>query len=129
VRKEELVCSRGMGAALIFPDLFKDFVNYLPQEDRGGVFQGYYKIFKSDDRERKLAAARAWNTWELSISAMQLNTESFDKLKDDDWSLAHATLECHYFIHGAWLEEGQILKKSSLDKIRHIQGKIINPMI
>ena len=60
---------------------------------------------------------------------MQLNTESFDKLKDDDWSLAHATLECHYFIHGAWLEEGQILKKSSLDKIRHIQGKIINPMI
>ncbi|KIM99582.1 hypothetical protein OIDMADRAFT_165669 [Oidiodendron maius Zn] len=125
VRKEELLWSRGTGAARIFPDLFEDFITYLPQEDRDDAFQGYYKLLTSENRETKLAAARSWNTWDMSIGSLQPNPAIHDKIKDDNWSLAHALLECHYFAHGAWLEEGQILKKNNLDRIRHIPATII----
>jgi proline iminopeptidase len=125
VRKEELVWSRRDGVARMFPDLFDKFINYLPEEDRDDSYKGYYKLLTSNDRETQLAAARSWNTWDMSIGTIVLNTESLAQINDDNWSLNHALLECHYGIHGAWLEEGQILKKSNIDKIRHIPGKII----
>lgn len=124
-REEELICSRGIGAALIFPDLFDDFLSYLPEEGRGDITSAYYKLLMSPDREIRLAAARAWNTWDMSIGSILPDPDSLEKINDDNWSLAHAVLECHYFLHGAWLEDGQIMKKINLDKIRHIPSTYI----
>jgi proline iminopeptidase len=122
VRKEELEWGTSSGACWSYPDAFEKFATYLPEEDRADTFAGYYKLLTSENRETRLAAARAWNSWEMSLSELHPSAASFEKL-DDNWSLAHAILECHYFVNGAWLEEGQILKKSNLDKIRHIPGK------
>lgn len=119
-REEELVYSRGTGAALIFPDLFDDLLSYLPEEDRENVTKAYYKFLTSPDRETRLAAARAWNTWDMSIGSILPDPDILEKINDDNWSLAHALLECHYFLHRVWLEDGQIMKKINLDKIRQI---------
>ncbi|KAF4636689.1 hypothetical protein G7Y89_g1378 [Cudoniella acicularis] len=123
--QEELDWSRRSGAARIFPDFFDKFINYLPEEDRENPYPAYYKLLTSEDREIRLAAARRWNTWDISIGSLLPNVALLEKIKDDNWSLAHAVLECHYFVHGAWLEEGQILKKSNIDRIRHIPTTII----
>lgn len=128
-RKEELQWSRGTGASRIYPDVFENFITFLPEGDRDNIPAEYYKLLKSDDRETRLAAARSWNTWDMSIGSLKINPQSLEKIKDDKWSLAHAILECHYFVHGAWLEEGQILKQSNLDRIRHIPSKIPNQQI
>ena len=124
VRKLELDWSRGTGAGRIFPDLFDNFINYL-EAGREDPFPAYYRLLTSEDRATRVAAARSWNTWDMSIGSIVPDPESLAKINDDNWSLAHAVLECHYFLHGAWLEDGQILKKSNIDKIRHIPGKII----
>jgi proline iminopeptidase len=124
VRKLELDWSRGTGAGRIFPDLFDNFINYL-EAGREDPFLAYYRLLTSEDRATRVAAARSWNTWDMSIGSIVPDPESLAKINDDNWSLAHAVLECHYFLHGAWLEDGQILKKSNIDKIRHIPGKII----
>lgn len=127
VSKEDLDWSQRSGAAAsIFPELFRDFLNHLPEEDRNNPYASYYKLLTGDDSDRqaRVAAARAWNTWDMSIGTVVTKPERVKKLlEDDNWSLSHATLECHYFVHGAWLEDGKVLKKENLDRIRHIPGK------
>lgn len=122
-RQEELDWSRS-GAARLFPDLFREFVNYLPEEDRKDPIAGYYKLLMSPDREMRIAAAKSWNTWDMSIGSLLPNVEGLSKINDDKWSLAHAVLEAHYFVHGAWLEDGQILKENNINKIRHIPSMV-----
>lgn len=124
VRKEELDWSRRAGAARIFPDLFDNFIDHLPEEDRDTPYTGYYKLLTASDRETRIAAAKSWNTWDMSIGTIKVNYNNLENINDDNWSLSHALLECHYFINGAWLEDGHILKQSNLDKIRHIPSTI-----
>lgn len=65
----------------------------------------------------------------MSIGSLLPSPSSLEKINDDNWSLSHALLECHYSLNRAWLEEGQILKKSNIDKIRHIPGMCMGQWI
>lgn len=125
VRKVDLDWSQKTTGAgpNVFPEMFNDFLSHLPEEDRDDPCPAYYKLLTTGDRETRIAAAASWNRWDMGIGTLITNHERISKLLCDvDWSLAHATLECHYFVHGAWLEDNQILKKNNLEKIRHIPG-------
>lgn len=113
------------GAGMLFPDKYQDFVSFLPEDERGDVIAGYYKRIVSEDTNISHPAARAWNTWEISISTLYPNLEAMNILEDPTWLLAHARTEMHYFINKAWLEEGQLLRKENVDKIRHIPATIV----
>lgn len=129
VRREELDWSRRAGAARIFPDLFDKFIEHLPEDSRDNAYKGYYKLLTSDDRKTQIAAARSWNTWDMSIGTIVVNEANLEKINDDNWSLSHALFECHFFLNGAWLEDGHILKQSNLDKIRHIPSNIMKQVL
>jgi proline iminopeptidase len=123
VRKSELDWFYKDGASHIFPDFHEAFINYLPEDDRKDPISAYYKLLTSDDYATRLAAAKAWSGYELATSTILINEESLRKVDDDVWALAHSRIEAHYFKHGAWLEDGQLLKKGNIDKIRHIPGE------
>jgi proline iminopeptidase len=72
---------------------------------------------------RGIFAARAWNKWEISISTLFPNVKGLESLEDPAYLLAHARTESHYTQNHAWLEDGQLLRKENIDKIRHIPGK------
>jgi proline iminopeptidase len=111
-----------IGATTIFPEAFETFVNHLPPEERGDLTGNYYKRLTSDDHATRVAAAREWNRWDLSIGSLTTNEETFRPLDDEAWSVPHAVLEAHYGMNDFWLEDGQILKEENLAKIRHIPG-------
>lgn len=111
------------GASILFPDHFEEFINFLPAEERRDLFTSYHKRLMSEDESVSHPAARAWNKWEVSISTLYPNTKGLSLLDDASWNLAHARMEAHYFVNKAWLEDGQLLKKENIDKIRHIPGK------
>jgi proline iminopeptidase len=98
-------------------------VTHIPETERGDLFAAYHARLTSEDRATSLAAARAWNRWESSTSSLLVDEAGLEKTVDEDQSLAHARLEAHYFKHAAWLEEGQLLKKENIDRIREIPGK------
>lgn len=124
-RKSELEFSRGpIGAANIFPEAYEAFLNYLPEKDQARPNEAYYDLLVSEDYETRLAAAREWNRWDLSIGTLRPEPEGFAQLEDDAWVLAHARLEAHYFANGVFLEEGQILKEQNLRRISHIPSKL-----
>ena len=72
-------------------------------------------------------AAKAWSTWEGRIS--RLIQEPIENLKhstDDQFALAFARIENHYFINKGFLpRDGFLLEKDQLDKIRHIPTFIV----
>ncbi|OKL57334.1 hypothetical protein UA08_07456 [Talaromyces atroroseus] len=126
VRKAELEWSRGSaGAARIYPDAYQKFLSFLSGVEREDPIKSYYKHLLSSDRDTRVAAAREWNRWDLTIGSLAPSHEAFSKLDDEKWLLTHATLEAHYFAHGAWIEDGQILRPQNVDKIRHIPATLI----
>ena len=46
-----------------------------------------------------------------------------DLHESDDYALAFARIENHYFVHGGWLDEGQLLRDAH--QLRGIPGVII----
>lgn len=121
-RKSELDWSRRQPgpAARIYSDLFDVLLSHLPESDREDVYGGYYKLLTSRGRETAVAAARVWNTWDMSIGTIRIDDSKLTKSEDEAWNLSHARLECHYFLHGAFMEDGYILRQENLNKIRHI---------
>ncbi|KAF1349488.1 proline iminopeptidase [Lizonia empirigonia] len=113
------------GASTLFPDHFDEFINFLPEEERADHVASYHKRLMSDDESISHPAARAWNKWEVSISTLYPNIKGLAQLDDASYNLAHARTEAHYFDNKAWLEEGQLLKKENIDKIRHIPTTIV----
>lgn len=111
------------GASILFPDHFDEFINFLPEDERADHVTSYHKRLMSEDDSISHPAARAWNKWEVSISTLYPNTAGLAQLDDASYNLAHARTEAHYFQNKAWLEEGQLLKKENIDKIRHIPSQ------
>ncbi|KAL6708913.1 hypothetical protein ACN47E_002320 [Coniothyrium glycines] len=126
VRDKELAWTNGAhGTAMLFPDKYEAFVEFLPERERADLLASYHARLMSADASISLPAARAWNAWELSISTLYPNEDGFKMLEDPSWLLAHARTEMHYFVNKAWMEEGQLLKKENVDKIRHIPAVIV----
>jgi proline iminopeptidase len=120
VRKAELAWFYAGGISQFFPEQYDAFINYLPEDKRNDPLSSYYALMTSEDQAVRLSAARAWSAIELCASTLYIDEESFKKLDDDEWVLAHSSIEAHYFKHGAWMEDGQLLMKENIDKIRHI---------
>ena len=123
VRKSELDWGYKDGTGRVFPEYHDAFLRYLPEDKRGEPTTAYYELLTSDDLATRLAAAKAWSGYELATSSLLIDEEELKKVDDEVWVLAHSRIEAHYFMHGAWLEEGQLLKKKNIDRIRHIPGK------
>lgn len=120
----------GGGAAKIWPAEYEKFLSFLDDDEqqKRNPAESYYKYLlnvSADDeaaQKKRVEAAVEWNRWELAIGALTHTPSTYDKLMEGDWVLAHATLEAHYEANGAWLEEGQILKKENMERMRHIPG-------
>jgi proline iminopeptidase len=119
VRKSEL----DWNARPFFPEYYEDFVNYIPEAERDDLPMAYHARLTSEDQATRLAAARAWNRWGSATGMLFLDEPALDNTQEDEVSVAHALFEVHYFKHGAWLEEGQLLKKENINRIRGIPGE------
>jgi len=113
------------GVSMLFPDKYENLIAALPEDERSDHMNNYHKRLTSDDPSISHPAAIAWNRYESSISTLRPEPEGTNKYKDAAWQLAHARLELHYFTNKAWLEDGQLLQKENIDKIRHIPATIV----
>jgi proline iminopeptidase len=122
MRKTELAHSRRgtNGATRVFPDMYEKFVGFLPEEERDDVIAGYYKRLTSKDLKMACAAAKEWNRWGLTLTALRRDPETYKKLDDSDWCFTHAMVEAYYFHNSAFIKEGQLL--ADMEKMSNIPG-------
>lgn len=124
LRPKELRWFYQEGASAIYPDAWEPYVAAIPEDERGDLMAAYYRRLTSDDAETRLAAARAWSVWEASTSHLLPHAQHVDAAADEEFSLAFARIECHYFVHGGFFEtEEQLLR--DIEKIRHIPAVIV----
>lgn len=102
----------------IQPELWRDFVEQVPEEERGDLLEAYWRILTGDDHERALAAARAWSTYEGLSCTLLPNPEFADKFGDPELAWSLARLEAHYFRNARFQPDTQLLDR--VDRIRHI---------
>lgn len=112
------------GASNLFPDYWEQFVAPIPAAERDDLLQAHYRRLTGSDREEMLASARAWSAWEGVTSNLLVSPAAVGRFQSDDFALALARIEAHYFVNGGFLQEPDQLL-AGVDKIRHIPGVIV----
>jgi proline iminopeptidase len=113
------------GASAIYPDRWEHYIAAIPPEERGDLIRAFYRRLTSEDRATQVAAARAWSLWEASTSYLRMNEENLHKWGAEDFAIAVARIECHYFVNRGFLEtEDQLLR--GVERIRHIPAVIVH---
>lgn len=116
---------QGRGSAWLYPDRWALFRDHIPIAERGDMMSAYYRRLTSNDPETRLAAARCWSTWEGATSHLMQNPDFIATTAADDFALAFARIECHYFVHGGFFDcDDQLLR--NVDAIRHIPAVIVH---
>jgi proline iminopeptidase len=112
------------GAASLYPDLWEEYLQPIPVEERSDMVRAYYKRLLSDDPQVLRQAAKGWSLWEGATSFLRLNPAYVAKFQEDDYAAAFARIECHYFIHnGFFRTDNQLIE--DVGRIRHIPTVIV----
>ncbi|MBH0239184.1 prolyl aminopeptidase [Methylobrevis albus] len=123
LRKSELDWYYQKGASLIFPDKWERFLAPIPEEERGDLIGAFRKRLTSPDRAVRLEAAKAWSVWEGETITLLPDAGMSTSFAADDFAVAFARIENHFFIHEGWMEEGQLIANAG--RLRGIPGVIV----
>jgi proline iminopeptidase len=124
LRKWELSWYYQYGASLIHPEKFEEFVKPIPEAERGDLISAFRRRLVSDDRATRLEAAKAWSIWEGSTITLLPDAGMTAAFSADDFAVAFARIENHYFVHEGWMEDGQLIRDAG--RLRGIPGVIVH---
>lgn len=119
LRRKELEWFYQQGASALFPDAWEKYLEPIPEPERGDMMAAYYRRLTSPDRATRVRAAQAWSIWEAATSFLLQRPDHIDHAGEDEFSLAFARIECHYFVNRGFFEhDDQLLR--DVDRIRRI---------
>ncbi len=110
------------GARHFFPEAWQAFTTFLPEDERDDLLASYYRRLTSPDPGVHLAAAGAWDRYEIACSAL-LPAGDAPAQDGDSASLAIARIEAHYFVNNAFLMEDELI--GNLHRIRRLPATIV----
>ena len=84
----------------------------------------YRKRLTGSDRKAQIEAALAWSLWEGETITLLPEPETSGKFGEDDFAIAFARIENHYFVHAGWLEDGQLIRDAG--RLKDIPGVIVH---
>ena len=124
LRKREIDWFYQSGASALYPDAWEPYWAHIPEDERNDMLSAYYRRLTSDDSGVRLAAAKIWSGWEGATSKLLPDASFSAHYEEDDFALAFARIEAHYFINKGFLEtDDQLLQ--SVSRIRHIPAVIV----
>jgi len=124
LRRWELEWFYQHGCDAVFPDAWEEFLRPIPLAERADLMSAYYRRLTSGDAAVRLAAAKAWSIWEGSTIFLHQDPAHIASTGEDAFALAFARIECHYFVHGGFLErDDQLLR--NVEKIKNIPAVIV----
>ncbi|MBU2607132.1 MAG: prolyl aminopeptidase [Alphaproteobacteria bacterium] len=112
------------GVSELFPDKWERFLAPIPEAERGDMMAAYRRRLTSDDRAVQIEAALAWSQWEGQTITLLPEPSTSDVFGEDEFALAFARIENHYFTHKGWLDENQLLRDAS--RLKDIPGTIVH---
>ncbi|MGA9342667.1 MAG: prolyl aminopeptidase [Rhodanobacteraceae bacterium] len=114
LRRFELEWFYQKGCDALFPDAWEPYLAQIPIAERDDMMKAYYLRLTSNDSETRLSAARAWSVWEASTSFLLSNEGYISGSAQDEFALAFARIECHYFVNAGFFErDDQLLRDAA----------------
>lgn len=113
------------GLARFFPEAAERFSAHVGGGGVDDVIAAYARQLDHPDLSVRLAAARAWCAWEDAVLSLDPGPTagSLEELPPDD-ALAFARICAHYAHHGAWLEEGALIRDAG--RLSGIPARLIH---
>jgi proline iminopeptidase len=100
------------GVGRFFPEEWARFRDGVPEEERGGdLVAAYARLMEDPDPAVRREAADNWLAWEDAVISLEPKGKpNAYSDRPPDAQLALVRICSHYFAHGAWLEEGQLIR-------------------
>lgn len=110
------------GAGAFWPDIWQEFEDLIPEDERHDMIAAYHKRLFSGDVAIETKYARAWAGWENALAS--IDSHGRGGTSPADYARAFARLENHYFTNKCFLDtQQQILNNTG--KIAHIPMTIV----
>ncbi len=125
LRSFELQWYYQWGASMFFPEKWERFLHPVKAANGNAeaMIAAYNQLLTNGDENIRLAAAKVWSVWEGETTTLLPDPTNSANFADDNFALAFARIENHYFSHGGWLEEGQLIADAAL--LKDIPGVIV----
>ncbi|MFT4281122.1 prolyl aminopeptidase [Microbacterium sp.] len=123
LRRHELEWFYEGGAAALFPDLWEGFLAPIPVTERSRMIEAYHRRLTDPDPAVHRPAGVAWTTWEASTLTLHPDPDLVASMAAPDAAVAFARIENHYFVHGGWFREGQLIEDAA--RLRGIPAVIV----
>jgi len=124
LRRSELQWFYQHGASELFPERWQGFLAPIDEADRADLLGAYHRGLNSGDAATEQALARSWSVWEGATSSLLADPAREQAFAADDFSLALAKIETHYFVNAGFFESETTLL-DAVDRIRHIPAVIV----
>lgn len=112
------------GVAPLFPEQWERFQAGVSPELRDlDVIDAYATLLADADTAVAARAATAWCEWESATIGAEGEPRLTRRFQDPAYALAFARIVTHYFRHGAWLEEEQVLRDAG--RLAGIPGVLV----
>jgi proline iminopeptidase len=124
LRRWELEWFYQKGCDALYPDAWETYLNAIPEVEHGDLMSAYHRRLTSTDPKTRTDAARAWSVWEGATSFLWQDKSHIESSAEDEFALAFARIECHYFVNGGFFEhDDQLLR--NVERIRNIPTAIV----
>ena len=97
-----------------FPEAWEAFRAGVPEDERDGdlVAAYHHLLNEQPDVARRRKAARDWCDWEDAVQSLEEGWKPNPRYADPAFRITFARIVTHYFHHGAWLADGQLLREA-----------------
>ncbi len=115
---------RGVGR--FFPAEWQRFRAGVAEHDRDGdLVAAYARLMEDPDPDVRARAAADWLAWEDAVISLEPNgiPKAYSS-RPPDAALAFVRICAHYFSHGAWLEEDELLRNAG--RLADIPARLIH---
>lgn len=116
LRRPELEWYYQDGASHVLPEWWEVFLQPLARAGKlssNDYIAAYRDLLWDADPEVAGHAGLCWTRWEAATTSLLFDPSHLDTMSDPRFALAFARIENHYFVHGGWMQEGQLIAEAS----------------
>lgn len=112
------------GARYVFPEVWETMNRLVPKSHKKKILEFFYEMVLSQDSRISSKYARAYETYEISISKLKYSKRMVNKFLQLIKYEASARIELHYLVNQCFIPKDYILK--NVDKLKGIPVSIVH---
>lgn len=111
------------GMHRVFPEAWRRFATFLPEEERSDLLMNYHRRLIDPDPDVHLPAGRIWSQYEGACSTLLPSLDASGSFGDPLKALGLSRIEAHFFVNNLFMDEDHLL--NGVDRLKGIPGVIV----